>query len=199
MQTETPENFLTVLGQQWRRKMVIRIFLKSVSIAMLIAAAVRFLSGLNFTQSLLTGGLFFLVLFLVWHFLDHLKNTSVEHIVRHLDRTVPELEESSALIIKEESSLSVLERMQKDRLVKAIPQLCEQELLPGKVLKSAWVLFSTSILIAVIAMAVTPMDLFNQNDETGGDSVLTFESPVEQTSDTSPLKLESITAQSKRL
>jgi len=135
------------------------------------------------------------VLFLVWHFLDHLKSTSVEHIVRHLDRTAPELEESSALIIKEESSLSVLERMQKDRLVKAIPQLCEQELLPRKVLKSVWVLFSTSILIAAISMAVTPMDLFNQNDETGVDPVLTFESPSDQTSDIPPLKLESITVQ----
>ena len=169
--------------------------MKSVSIALLIAATVRFLLGSNFSQSLLTGGLFFLALFLIWNFLAHLKNTSVEHIVRHLDRTVPELEESSALIIIEESSLSVLQRMQKDRLVKAIPHLCKQELLPRKALKSAWVLFSTSILIAAIAMAVTPMDLFNRNDDTGVDLWLTFESPNDQTSDITPLKVESITIQ----
>ncbi len=121
MQTETPEKFLNVLYRQWGIKIFIGKLLKSSSISLFITAAARFLLGLTVTESLLTGGLFFLVLFLVWHFLVHLKNTSVEHIVRHLDRTVPELEESSALIINEESSLSVLERMQKDRLVKAIP------------------------------------------------------------------------------
>jgi len=195
MREESAKKILKVLTQKWRRKILIRNFLKSASIALLIAAAARFLLGFNFTGSLLTGGLFFLVLFLVWNFLVHFKSTNVEHIARHLDRTVPELEESSALIIKEEASLSVLERMQKIRLIKAMPQLREQELLPGKVLKSAWVLFSLSIFIVVLAMAVTPMDLFNPENEIGDNSVLTFESLIDPTSDALPLKVESVTVQ----
>jgi hypothetical protein len=132
--------------------------------ALLLAVPLRFWIGLDVLPCL---GFSFLAWAIGFTLLFFLRNRSQPtELAEHLNRTVPGLEESSALFLAAESSLSVMNQMQRRRLAVILDRLPCTGLLPTRSVRQALVYFAISLTLTSASVAFIPKDAF-QRDRLG--------------------------------
>ncbi|MFQ5603284.1 MAG: hypothetical protein ACE5HS_08440 [bacterium] len=138
------------LTAQWRRKLLFRKALIAFGMALLCSAVIHsvfLLRGL--AQMWLGGGCFVLIFMLLWRTRMH-KKADAFQMARHLDRTFPELEESSHLFLKPESSLNLIERLQRNRVEHEFHQHSFSGILPNRSLARAAIFCLLTVLVVVL-------------------------------------------------
>ncbi len=145
MTPEAAKKFLHNLAQRWRRKIYLATALKALGLSLLATALFRFM--LEWPAAIIIGIVFFSVIFFTWIRLHRSAPIDASLIARHLNRTRPELEESCQLLFK--SGLTVLEEMQRRRVLQEMSNWQAQPRLPHDVLRIAWIFLVTSATLAL--------------------------------------------------
>jgi hypothetical protein len=142
MSPDAAEKFLRHLAQQWRRKIYLAGALKALGLSMLAAAAFRFV--MEWPAAMAVG--FFIFIVSGWILAKRSKPIDAVLVARHLNRTRSELEESCQLLLK--PALTVLEEMQRRRILQAMSNWQTPPRLPRHVLRAAWIFFTASATLA---------------------------------------------------
>lgn len=157
MNPEHARQFLQTLAQQWRRKIYAGYALRAAGLAVLLGAG----TGALFNwPGLIHAGLgigIFVLSFSLEILFRRKRMADAKQIARHLNRVRPELEESCELALKPEAALTALEKMQRERLLRAFSALRGQGLLPRHVLHAPLKFFGVSCAIAVLTAIVAPL------------------------------------------
>ncbi|MCI0692369.1 DUF4175 domain-containing protein [candidate division KSB1 bacterium] len=148
MTPEAAEKFLHNLAQQWRRKIYLATALKAFGLSFLATALFRFM--MEWPAAMTVGLSLFIAIFLVWIRLRRSARIDASLMARHLNRTRPELEESCQLLLK--SELTVLEEMQRRRVLQEMSNWQAQPRLPHDVLRAAWIFLAA---LTALALGVT--------------------------------------------
>lgn len=145
MTPETAAKFLHNLAQRWRRTIYLATALKSFGLSLLAAALFRFMT--DWPTAIAIGIVFFIVVFFAWIRLSRSQPVDSTLMARHLNRTRPELEESCQLFLK--SELTILEEMQRRRVLQELSNWQAQPRLPRDVLRAAWIFLTASTALAL--------------------------------------------------
>ncbi|MCG8603389.1 hypothetical protein MJD09_00095 [bacterium] len=172
------EGLILGLTKQWRKRQFVGLVLSAGAVAILLACPLRFWLGLSVLPSL---GFCFLA-WIVGFVLSFLfkKHVHPEELAEHLNRTVPDLEESSALFLPQESSLSVMNQMQRRRLTDVLHKLPSGRLLPTRPARQALIYFAVSLTLTSAAVAFIPKDVFQKEGFAGKGSVTKQELPADR-------------------
>lgn len=149
--------YLEQLARDWRRQMVLRDFLCALAAAGFVLAFTLAVAGSWRWQAPLLG------LFGAWGVLlvgNRPWKLDAAQVARHLDRACPELEESASLFLRSPDSLTLLEKLQLDRVNRSRAERSGEAWLPGRppagYLHRATGTLAAGILAVVIAGGLPP-------------------------------------------
>lgn len=156
------------LLQSWRRRFGICAALQAGAVAMLaFALPYVFMKVPVFLCALFAGATGLFMTARRFH-LHKKKGDDAVRLARHLNRLLPEMEESAELLLPQEGSLATLARMQRRRLLQAWPQRLDTALLPLQPLQSARRFFFTAATTSILIVALRPY--LEQHQKTGDHS-----------------------------
>jgi hypothetical protein len=166
MSPQLAKQFLHTLARQWRRKIYAAHAVRSLGLALIATAGLAPVFGLTWVTQILFAAGVFGACFLFHLFLN--KNQFIDEVLiaRHLNRALPELEESCELALKSESALTTLERMQRARVLEVLNTQQTRIKLPRR---SEWKFFSAAAALALLVAMIAPRlaskeKFFNQAD-----------------------------------
>ena len=142
------------LAQRWRAMLLVSTTLKSLGSALLLVTVAGILFDLSFLFLLIGFLAFAAVAFIVLFGTEKISSVDAKLIARHLNRAIPELEESSELVLKTDAELTVLERMQLLRVEKTLTESCEKIRLPNRPLKRSGIFFAIASTTALLIFVV---------------------------------------------
>lgn len=145
MTPEAAAKLLHDLAQQWHRKIYLATALKTFGLSLLATALFRFMT--EWPAAMAVGLGFFIAIFLAWIRLRRSARIDASLMARHLNRTRPKLEESCQLLLKPE--LTVLEEMQRRRVLQEMSNWQAQLRLPHNILRAAGVFLAASTALAL--------------------------------------------------
>ncbi|MGH7596873.1 MAG: hypothetical protein ACREOI_11015 [bacterium] len=145
MTPEVAQKLLHALAQQWRRKIYLATALKTFGLSLLATALFRFTMG--WPAAIVIGIVFFIVIFFTWIRLHRRQSIDASLIARHLNRIRPEVEESCQLLLK--PGLTVLEAMQRRRVLQEMSNWQTRPQLPHNALRAAWIFLAASTALAL--------------------------------------------------
>ncbi len=166
------------LARRWRIMLLVRAILFSFGWALVLLSALKLLFVISFASLIIVSFIAAIAALFALFFTNKIHSFDAKLIARHLNRTIPELEESSELVLKTEAELTVLESMQRQRAKKALMELGEKIRLPIHPLKRPSIFFATTSITALLIFAVIPplsksmkqsilpRDIVLQNDST---------------------------------
>ncbi len=152
MSPEQAKQFLRTLARQWRRKIYAGYAVRSLGLA-LIAAALAAVFNPRWFEHILIGAGAFAACFIFYFLLNKNKFFDAALIARHLNRAMPEVEESCELALKSESALTALERMQRARVLEVLNTQQTRIKLPRR---SEWKFFSAAVALALLVAMIAP-------------------------------------------
>jgi len=142
------------MAQHWRLMLLADATLKSLGSSLLLVSVIGIFFDLTFLFLLSSFLAFAAIVFLALFATEKISSVDARLIARHLNRAIPELEESSELVLKTDAELTVLERMQLLRVEKTLTESGEKNRLPNHPLKRSSIFFAgasiTSLLIFVV-------------------------------------------------
>ncbi|NUO81717.1 hypothetical protein HUU05_16730 [candidate division KSB1 bacterium] len=152
MTREQALTWLHDLTRRWRMRMQVSIALKSLSVAFVAGVVAQNLFAGCFAYIIVVGFSAFVLCELI---LQRRSRLDAHLVARHLNRTVPALEESCEILLKPASShLSLLEELQQERLLRALAQSQHEVRLPSAPLASAFK-FATACILSALVLHVT--------------------------------------------
>jgi hypothetical protein len=167
-----PEQMNHIIGSlksRWRTQALLSHVLMALSVSFILITLTYFMFGISFWWSVL----FFITTLglLLWR--DQYWKISEHEVSRVLNKELPELQESSALLLKPQESLGFLESLQVKRITQIIDGIEKPEPAKKK-LRIAAILFPLAIL-ACFAILQTGISSYllrpgNNNDKRAGDS-----------------------------
>jgi hypothetical protein len=134
---------LEQLARAWRRRWAAGVALATAATAVLVGAAAQRALSVNPVFPGLVAGLV-LGIALV----RRRRRVDALSIARHLNRVVPDLEESADLLLIPEAGLTPLERLQRTRVEQTLVRLVELPSLPQRALRLAGAYAITALLLA---------------------------------------------------
>ncbi|QHT67255.1 DUF4175 domain-containing protein [Rhodocytophaga rosea] len=134
-------SILTSLQKQWQRRQLFQLLLQAAAITLVVTLLLYKILGISFLIAIPVFAGVFAVL--KWT----TQTITSQRIARHLNSTFPILEESCELLIKPESSLTLLERLQVSRLEKRLTEILSSALLPFR-WKTPLIWLTGSLLLA---------------------------------------------------
>lgn len=141
MQLTEGKKKISGLQKKWILFSFLRVFLYSLAIAIVIMALVnRLLLWPEWTLFPV-----FLLLLIIWILIGPFWKISALDISRYLDSRVPQLEESTALLLQPEGSLNVLQRLQAQKINSLLPQVSLPDEPVKKKLKSGFLFLLISV------------------------------------------------------
>ena len=143
-------NLLDRLIARWRRRWALSVALTSLATGLLAAVVASRVLGATPTLGIAAGAALVLVLVLRRRRVDRLA------MARHLNRTVPELEESADLLLRSVDTLSPIEQMQRARLERTLEGLAPDPALPNRGLRLAAGFASVALLGSLGLLAIAP-------------------------------------------
>jgi len=195
MTPEQARQLLHALAQKWRRKMYAGYALQAIGLSLLITVGFNTILHASWSSRVLITVFIFVAGFLSLSFLYGKMTIDAALIARHLDRTVPELEESSALLLKAETELTVLARLQLFRLLQAFDEQRARLSLPRRPLRSSWNFLGASAALALLIPLVAPL-LFSKEKHFAANGVVLQTNPEKNNNaETSPLKIVAVRIQ----
>ena len=192
MTPEQARQILYALAQQWRRKIYLGYALRAIGWSLLVTASFNIILKTSWAGNSLIAVFIFAACFLILIFLNRKKSIDPALIARHLDRTIPELEESSNLLVKTETKLSVLESLQRSRLLKVLNEQRARSSLPGQVLHSSWTFLGISAGLALLIALVAPLLFSKEKHLAANGIVLQINRDTNKGAKNLPLKIGSV-------
>jgi hypothetical protein len=143
-------NLLDRLIARWRRRWTLSVALTGVATGLLTAVVARRVLGATPTLGIAAGAALALVLVLRRKRVDRLA------MARHLNRTVPALEESADLLLRSADTLSPIQQMQRARLERTLGGLAPDPALPDRGLRLSAGFASVALLGSLGLLAIAP-------------------------------------------
>ena len=143
-------NLLDRLIARWRRRWTLSVALTCVATGLLAAVVASRVLGATPTLGIAAGAALALVLVLRRKRVDRLA------MARHLNRTVPALEESADLLLRSADTLSPIQQMQRARLERTLGGLAPEPALPKRGLRLAAGFASVALLGSLGLLAIAP-------------------------------------------
>jgi len=154
MSPEHAQQLLHALARQWRRKIYAGYALRSLGLALIAAAGLAPVFRSPWFAQILIGAGAFVACFLFYLLLNKNQFFDAALIARHLNRAMPELEESCELALKSEAALTALEKMQRGRVLEALNELQTRMKLPRRL---EWKFFSAASALALFVAMIAPL------------------------------------------
>lgn len=117
MTHEQAHLLLHSLQRRWNRRVAMRTAGQGFSFALVLGAIAFF-----FFEARLSAAVALVGFGLIWRALYQRSRADLQHLTRHLNRTVPVLEESCELLLKSPTTLNLLETLQHRRLLQSLTQ-----------------------------------------------------------------------------
>ena len=143
-------NLLDRLIARWRRRWALSVALTCVATGLLAAVVARRVLGATPTLGIAAGAALALALVL------RRKRVDRRAMARHLNRTVPALEESADLLLRSADTLSPIQQMQRARLERTLGGLAPEPALPNRGLRLAAGFASVALLGSLGLLAIAP-------------------------------------------
>ena len=157
-----PRSFLEQLCRQWQRQQRVIAAIRATALAILLLALLWLVQNPTILQLFASGLPLTLLFYLFFHLADEHNRVDARLMTRHLNRVLPELEESAELLLEDEHNLSVLARRQIARLSPVLANTRGQAVLPRRGIWRALAFWLASSTLAVLALLWR-----DQNDRAG--------------------------------
>lgn len=154
------ENKIEQLRTQLHRNRLLGEILKIASVSILVGVSVFVFSLDQTITPFIIAGAFFVGCLGVAVLLGRFKKPSMSEITRFLDRTVPFMEESASLLVKD-SFTGPLEKWQTEKIAKRLKKRFLEVELPGDQLKKASQMAGLLLIVSLILLVAKPV--LNQN------------------------------------
>lgn len=159
-------DILGELTDRWNRKLQFVSLLNSLSITMIMAAAIARFTQISAKNQIALDLGVFLFLVLVSAVISGQRKLSANKIARHLNREFPELEESCELLISKTGVLSVIETLQMRRVEKSFDQIKDRITIHAKGFGMAFGNLAIALVISAI-LNLLPSDLLQNVSRAG--------------------------------
>ena len=148
------------LRRAWRRTAFASAFFIAAATSFLCTAVLHVLFGLSYGWMFLWFALSMLIILIA----DQTWRISETDITRYLDKTYPELEESSALLLQPSSSLPFLQQLQVEKIAGILtgiarPAVFQQKIKRALIIATAVALIATILLIVPLSSSVTKKNI----------------------------------------
>jgi len=151
---------IAVTSRRWRRRTLTLAVLKATSVVLPLIAGALTALRLEAPGAAVALALGSLVAGIVSWRRWRPGRIDLETMARHLDRTAPQLEESSELLLAPAEDLALLGRLQRERIVRRLAEV-ESELAPPPLGRSfIWMLLSLGVALLVPLAAVRSVEAF---------------------------------------
>lgn len=148
-------SLLHQLATLWNRLWTASLALSSAAIALLLVVAIAQIFALDIWAIVSLWLVLWSVIFVLSFIVGRHRLATAQRIAEHLNRIVPELEESAQLLLKPLSECSLVEAMQMKRVQEKVRALQIASILPNP-LRHAWKLSAASILCALLLLWLVP-------------------------------------------
>lgn len=191
MSKQLDTKILHGMAQRWQLMLLLSATLKSLGSSLLLVSVVGILFDLSFLVLFITFLAFAAIAFLALFVTGKISSVDAKLIARHLNRAIPELEESSELILKTEAELTVLERMQLLRVEKALTESGRKVFLPNRLVKRSSIFFTIASITALLIFVV--IEPLTKHVKSSTSAMIAAPSePSTISARRSPLKIESV-------
>lgn len=156
---------IEALGKQWNRNNLLAALIRVLAVSLLVAAAAWFIFHWSVWIILL---LFIVTALLVW-FAKPYRGVTPATVASFLNRTYPEMEESAQLLLEPASSLSLLQRMQVQKISGPVQNIAPPQAITQPIKRSAFLLLGAIVAGAAIAgiTYALPANKTINNNKTG--------------------------------
>ncbi len=177
--------------RKWRMQLALRYILFALTASALLVTSMRLLWPLSPQVHLAFMFLISAFILLLLLLRARTRFADIAALARHCNRVFPELEESCELVLKPENALSVLERLQRRRALRALDNIPAQQLYPRQNLTTGWLCAASATSLAILFLIWPPAAFF---DSTTGNTFANASPMNEDTSHSSgtPPALEKI-------
>ncbi len=150
MTHEQATKWLQTLAQHWRMRVYFSLALKALGITLLASAALAHWATSHYALATALCFVIFMLSFLTGWFARRRKRIDAHLIARHLDLAVPQCEESCALLLKSETALTFLEKLQRERLLRALERWRGEVQWPSALLRGAGLFLAACAVLAIL-------------------------------------------------
>ncbi len=161
MTSEQAKQLLESLTQAWRRTIYAGYALRASGWSLLATTSFFILVQPSWPGVIAFAGLVWAASFLVLIFLNRKKTVETALIASHLNRVLPQLEESCELLLRPEAESTVLENFQRQRLLAALDEQAVRLSLPRHTLHAAWTFLGIAAALSLLRFMIVP--LFSSN------------------------------------
>ncbi len=156
MTAKPDKRILYGLARRWRIMLLAGAIFKALGSSFVFISILGSIFDLSLPSLVIASHTFTATAFFVLLVKAKIFSVDAKLIARHLNRTVPELEESSGLILTAGAELTVLEKMQLRRVEKVLNEAVGKDLLPRRPLKQSSIFFAVASITALLIFAVMP-------------------------------------------
>jgi len=190
MTSEKAKQLLDSLTQQWRRKIYAGYVMRASGMSLLVMVALFLVVKPSWPSNILIAGLTFIASLLVLIFLNRKETIEAALIARHLNRVLPQLEESSELLLKPEIESTVLENLQRRRLLAALNEQQARSSLPRHALRSSWTFLGVAAGLSLLLFIIAPE--FPSKEKTASVILLQSNHAANGQTKNPPLQIETV-------
>ncbi len=155
--------------QQLQKKWTIRIFLAHLMLALAFTLILSSIAIKVFQVNWLLVPIIFVILSLIL-FQFVYKKINEEDVARFLDKTLPELQESTSLILKPHEDLNFLEKLQLNKIEVALKEKVPQPTTVDKKLKRSLIILFIALIVSV-TLYIIPVKFAWPNSETSSSAI----------------------------
>lgn len=157
MTPEKAKQLLESLTQEWRRTIYAGYALRASGWSLLVTTSFFLLVKPSWPGIIAFAGLVLVASFLVLIFFNRKKTIETALIASHLNRALPQLEESCELLLRPETESTVLENLQRRRLLAALDEQQARLSLPRHTLRTAWTFLGVAAALSLLRFMIVPV------------------------------------------
>ena len=152
---DSPATAFERLSRRWQARLLVAVAGFSLGLGLVAFGVLGWLSPWPASARLLVAGLVALACLGTGAAWVRRRFGALDLVARHLDRTVPELEESAALLLVPEDSLATLDRLQQRRVRAAFERVSEVTL-PWGLPRRIWTLAAATLVAGALLVILHP-------------------------------------------
>ncbi len=190
MTPEKAKQLLESLTQEWRRTIYAGYALRASGWSLLATTSFFLLVQPSWPGVIAFAGLVLAGSFLVLIFFNRKKPVEAALIASHLNRALPQLEESCELLLKPEAESTILEKLQRRRLLAALDEQQARLSLPRHTLHAAWTFLGVAAALSLLRFMIVP--LFSSNAKPTPGILLQSNHAANGQARKTPLQIEAV-------
>lgn len=158
MPEQNSVHIIHTLTAQWSRNNLLASVLHAIALAFFIAMTGAYI----FHLPVWTGIILFIAIAALRFWLKPSRTLTTADIASFLNRSYPELEESSQLLLVPETSLNLLQKMQVQKIIPSLVNIQEPPAM-WEPLNKAWIMLGSSVAASLLIAGLSILFPFNNN------------------------------------